>query len=98
VARDGNYPNAEKTASGKSDCGAGSCSIVQNGDGTRAEKWHRSDTGSSLDVPDCIAHAATWYADNRDACPRPIIPTLADRFGLSSIDAIAAIRLANGAA
>jgi hypothetical protein len=41
-------------------------------------------------------HAGRWYAENRDTCPRPIIPALRRMFGLSALEAVQAIRVANG--
>jgi hypothetical protein len=40
--------------------------------------------------------AAHWYAENRGNCPRPIVPTLRAMFGLSALEAVQAIREANG--
>jgi hypothetical protein len=109
---------------------------VQNGDGTRGEKWHKSDTGSSASVragtgaqkqtavpagprnggnttekhsgafnentyhdgASAATRAGQWYAENRDTCPRPIVPTLRAMFGLSALEAVQAIQFANGGA
>jgi hypothetical protein len=40
--------------------------------------------------------AGLWLAENRDNCPRPIVPVLKARFGLTAAEAVQAIRLANG--
>ncbi|MCT8999623.1 hypothetical protein [Chelativorans intermedius] len=42
--------------------------------------------------------AAQWYAENRDNCPRPIVPTLKRMFGVSALEAVQAIQTANGGA
>ena len=39
-----------------------------------------------------IDEAAIWYAANRETCERPIIPALRHRFGLTALQAIAALR------
>lgn len=39
--------------------------------------------------------AGHWYAENRRICPRPIIATLRRMFGLSALEAVQAIRVAN---
>ncbi|RWO61333.1 hypothetical protein [Mesorhizobium sp.] len=43
-----------------------------------------------------ICEAAQWYAANRGACERPIIPTLRQRFGLTAHEAVCAIRASSG--
>ncbi len=40
--------------------------------------------------------AGRWYAENRRSCPRPIVPALRSMFGLSALEAVEAIRFANG--
>lgn len=40
--------------------------------------------------------AATWYACNRATCARPVIPVLKRMFGLSALEAVQAIRTADG--
>ncbi|MER8539145.1 hypothetical protein NKH17_06725 [Mesorhizobium sp. M1334] len=39
--------------------------------------------------------AARWLAENRDNCPRPIVPVLRAMFSLSALEAVQAIREAN---
>ena len=39
--------------------------------------------------------AARWYRHNRQTCPRPIIPALRDKFGLTTKQAVEAIRKAS---
>lgn len=41
--------------------------------------------------------AATWYAENRRTCPRPIVPTLCAKFGLTVVEAVQAIKAVSGA-
>ena len=41
-------------------------------------------------------HAGLWYAENRYICPRPVVPALRRMFGLSTLEAVQAIRVANG--
>lgn len=40
--------------------------------------------------------AGLWYAENRYTCPRPVVPALRRMFGLSTLEAVQAIRVANG--
>jgi hypothetical protein len=40
--------------------------------------------------------AGLWYAENRENCPHPIMPALRRMFGLSALEAVQAIRVANG--
>ncbi|RWC29267.1 MAG: hypothetical protein EOS27_16580 [Mesorhizobium sp.] len=40
--------------------------------------------------------AARWYAENRGNCPHPVVPTLRAMFSLSALEAVQAIREANG--
>lgn len=40
--------------------------------------------------------AGRWYAENRYTCPRPVVPALRRMFGLSALEAVQAIRVANG--
>jgi hypothetical protein len=42
--------------------------------------------------------AGRWFRDNRAYCGRPVIPTLRAKFGLSALQAVQAIRVANGGA
>lgn len=95
VAHSRQYGNAEKSASPPASYDVGSCGIVQNEVRTSGEKWHKSDTGGSASVPAGVAAAGDWYRSNRDACPHPVIPALCEQFGLSALQAVAAIRLAN---
>jgi hypothetical protein len=45
---------------------------------------------------DAATRAGLWYAENRENCPRPIVPALKRMFGLSALEAVQAIRVANG--
>ncbi|MCV0395437.1 MAG: hypothetical protein K5872_22075 [Rhizobiaceae bacterium] len=45
-----------------------------------------------------IGQAANWYAAHRDEAPRPLVPNLARRFGLTTAEAVAALKLARIAA
>ncbi|WP_348626498.1 hypothetical protein [Mesorhizobium sp. LNJC384A00] len=49
---------------------------------------HQTDAGRTEE-------AADWFAANRLACPKPIIPTIRRLFGLSALEACQAIRTAN---
>jgi hypothetical protein len=40
--------------------------------------------------------AGLWYAENRENCPRPVVPALRLMFDLSALEAVQAIRVANG--
>jgi hypothetical protein len=40
--------------------------------------------------------AGHWYAENRENCPRPVVPALRRMFDLSALEAVQAIRVANG--
>ena len=39
-----------------------------------------------------IDEAAVWYREHRDTCERPVLPALRQRFGLSALEAVIAIR------
>jgi hypothetical protein len=41
--------------------------------------------------------AAEWYAANRSRAPRPLVPFLMTRFGLSAADAVRALAMAGRA-
>lgn len=45
------YRNARKTASPSASCDADLCGLLQNEAGTSGEKWHKSGTRCSSDVP-----------------------------------------------
>jgi hypothetical protein len=49
-------------------------------------------TGISHQHCASIDAAASWYEANRETCERPIIPALRRRFGLTPLQAIAAMR------
>jgi len=53
-------------------------------------------TGLCHETSAVIDVAAQWYAANRQACQRPVIPVLKRMFGLSALEAILAIRAADG--
>ena len=38
-----------------------------------------------------VDQAAEWFAQNREHCPRPIVPFLRERFGLSASEACLAL-------
>ncbi len=40
--------------------------------------------------------AGHWYAEKHESCPRPIVPALRHMFDLSALEAVQAIRVANG--
>jgi hypothetical protein len=46
-------------------------------------------------VNEAVQEAAIWYAAHRDECPRPIIPTMREKFGLSAKQAVDALTQAN---
>ncbi|MCB1463142.1 MAG: hypothetical protein KDJ90_12115, partial [Nitratireductor sp.] len=127
------YSKPRNSASIKDSCRAECRRSVQNGAGTRSEKWHKTDTRDSSFVPvdaqketaaptaignggaieyrvsntdenfyhgqtDAATLAARWYAENRETCPRPIVPTLRTMFGLSSAEAVWAVMEATGGA
>jgi hypothetical protein len=65
--------------------------------GDRSEKHSGAFKGNSYhSASGAATRAGCWYAENRDACPRPIIPALRCMFGLSALEAVQAIRVANG--
>ncbi|MER2536851.1 MAG: hypothetical protein ABTQ31_16995 [Rhizobiaceae bacterium] len=69
---------------------------IGNG-GNRSEKHSGAFCENAYHNGDSAAtRAGLWYAENRDACPRPVVPFLRAEFGLSAIQAVEAIRLANG--
>ncbi|TYR32084.1 hypothetical protein FY036_13445 [Mesorhizobium microcysteis] len=49
-------------------------------------------TGHCHESSAAISEAARWYAANRDACERPVIPALRRRFGLTAHEAVTALR------
>ena len=51
-------------------------------------------TGLCHESTSAVEEAARWYAGNRDACPRPIVPFLRERFGLTAVEACEALRMA----
>ncbi len=53
-------------------------------------------TGLCHQSSEAITLAANWYRANRDTCPRPVVPMLQQRFGLTIAETISALREANG--
>lgn len=47
-------------------------------------------TGLSHEHSEAVELAARWLAEHRKTLTRPIIPTLVERFGLSTLDAVRA--------
>ncbi|MCG7504072.1 hypothetical protein [Mesorhizobium retamae] len=69
---------------------------IGSGDKT-IEKHDSAFEGNSYhSVLNAATRAGLWYAENRDTCPRPVVPTLRRMFGLSALEAVQAIRVANG--
>jgi len=54
-------------------------------------------TGACHQSSAAIEMAATWYRANAASCEHPIIPALRSRFGLTPLQAIAALREARRA-
>lgn len=67
----------------------------RNGDGSIVEKSADAASGYHTGA-DAATRAGLWYAENRAVVTRPIIPALRSRFGLSALEAVQAIRIANG--
>ena len=68
----------------------------RNGGG-KSEKHSSAFAETSYhDGASAAMRAGLWYAENRDRCPRPVVPFLRSEFGLSALEAVEAIRLANG--
>jgi hypothetical protein len=42
-----------------------------------------------------LEEAVCWFAENHRTCERPYIPALRRRFGISPLDAVTVLRLAN---
>jgi len=38
-----------------------------------------------------VEMAAIWYSENRERCPRPIVPFLRERFGLTAVEVCQAL-------
>jgi hypothetical protein len=65
--------------------------------GNAIEKHSGAFEGNSYHIaPDAATRAGRWYAENRANCPRPIVPALRRMFDLSALEAVEAIRVANG--
>ncbi|MHA6642987.1 hypothetical protein ACX3P1_09925 [Mesorhizobium sp. A623] len=65
--------------------------------GNAIEKHSSAFNGNSYhNADDAATRAGRWYAENRENCPQPIIPTLRRMFDLSALEAVQAIRVANG--
>ncbi len=52
-------------------------------------------TGPCHESTEQISVAAAWYRQHKAECPRPIIPHLRQRFGLSPLQACEALSDAN---
>lgn len=50
-------------------------------------------TGHSHEHSSAIEQAAIWFADQKEP-PRPAVPALRDRFGLSTLEATEALAMA----
>lgn len=62
-----------------------------------AEKHDSAFEGNSYHNAELPAtRAARWYAEKSETCPRPVVPALRSMFGLSALQAVQAIREANG--
>lgn len=65
--------------------------------GDRSEKHSGAFKGNSYhNATDAATRAGHWYAENRENCRRPVVPALRRMFGLSALEAVQAIRVANG--
>lgn len=52
-------------------------------------------TGLCHQSTEAIGQAAAWYREHRETAERPLIPALRRRFGLTSHEAVMALREAN---
>jgi hypothetical protein len=69
------------------------------GSGDKTEKHSGAFEGNSYHSGEPAATiAGRWYRENRDTCPRPVVPALRSMFGLTALQAVHAIREANGGA
>lgn len=75
------FPNLEKPAIVNVGVSAGSPNLPIGGT-----------TGLCHQSSEAIGEAATWYREHRDTCERPIVPALKRRFGLTSAEAVFAMR------
>jgi hypothetical protein len=81
-------PDAENRTAVPAGPRNGGYGFEKHGSAFEENSYHDQATAATL--------AVRWYAENRDACARPIIPALRRMFGLSALEAIQAIRVANG--
>lgn len=51
-------------------------------------------TGADHQTTAAIDEAGRWFADNRERCPKPIVPFLRERFGLTAVEACEALQVA----
>ncbi|ESZ76701.1 MULTISPECIES: hypothetical protein [unclassified Mesorhizobium] len=42
-----------------------------------------------------LEEAVAWFAEHQTTCERPFVPAIRRRFGLSALDAVSVMRLAN---
>jgi hypothetical protein len=82
------FPNRQKPASENK----GEFSRLPNPDSLPAG----GTTGLCHQSSAAIDEAAAWYSANRDACPRPVLPEIRARFGLTTKEACGALAIANG--
>jgi hypothetical protein len=81
-------PDPEKQIAAPTGIGSGDNECEKHTSAFKENSYHNAS--------DAATRAGLWYAKNRDACPRPIIPALRRMFGLSAPEAVQAIRMANG--
>ncbi|MCV3239671.1 hypothetical protein [Mesorhizobium sp. ZC-5] len=52
-------------------------------------------TGLCHETTEAVSIAARWYAEHRNECGRPLIPTIRKRFNLTPLEACMALAEAN---
>jgi hypothetical protein len=78
----------EKQIAAPTGIGSGDNTIEKHGSAFEGNSYHNT--------KDAATRAGLWYAENRETCPRPVVPALRSIFGLSALEAVKAIREANG--
>ena len=68
----------------------------RNGGNTTKKHSSSFEANSYHNPTDAAICAGQWYAQNRAACTHSIVSTLRRMFGVSALEAVQAIRYANG--
>lgn len=78
----------EKQIAAPTGIGSGDNTIEKHSEAFEGNSYHNATAAAT--------RAGLWYAENRENCPKPIIPALRRMFDLSALEAVQAIRVANG--